>query len=282
MKKIISMILCVAMLIGCMATFVACDSASTQVKIIDVALTTEEYAFAVKKGDSELLGKLNTFLAEIKANGKFQKVLDNYFADGTPVAVSSSAKDASKDQLVVATNAAFKPFEYKEGNSYYGVDMEIMKLFAEYLNVELVIDDMAFESVCTAVANGNCDIAASGLTVKPDRAEILDFSTGYYDASQKIICMADDTTFDDCKTAEDLEAKLKSLKDGTKFGAQAGTTGYAYIQGDADFGFDGYKNLKCDAYDNGAMAVQDLINGNISYVVIDDAPAANIVKSFNG
>ena len=282
MKKIISLILCVAMILGCVATFVACDSKSTEVKIIDVALTTEEYAFAVKKGDAELLGKLNTFLAEIKANGEFQKVLDKYFADGTPTAVTSAAKDESKDQLVVATNAAFKPFEYKEGNSYYGIDMEIMKMFADYLKIELVIDDMAFESVCTAVANGNCDVAASGLTVKPDRAEILDFSASYYDASQKIICMADDTTFDACETTEDLEAKLKELKEGTKFGAQAGTTGYSYINGDADFGFDGYANLKCDAYDNGAMAVQDLINGNISYVVIDDAPAANIVKSFNG
>ena len=232
--------------------------------------------------NEEIAEAFNAFLEEIQKNGKFQAVLDNYFGDGKPVGVESVAKDESKDQLIVATNAAFAPFEYKDGNLYYGVDMEIMKLFADYLKVDLVIDDMAFESVCTAVANGNCDVAASGLTVKPDREEILDFSTSYYDASQKIIALESDTTFANCKTAEDMEAALKALPQDTKFGAQAGTTGYAYIVGDEDFGFDGFANLKCGSYDNGAMAVQDLINGNIKYVVIDDAPATNLVKSFNG
>lgn len=277
MKKLI----CALLLVATLLSFCACGT-TQKVKVAGVALTTEKYAFAVKKGDSDLLAKLNTFLAEIKENGKFDTVMANYFGNGTPVGVESATKDDSKDQLVVATNAAFPPFEYKDGNKYFGVDMEIMAQFATYLNKELVIDDMAFESVCTAVANGQCDVAASGLTVKPDREEILDFSTSYYDASQKIICLESDTTFDDCKTAEDMAAKLKALPEGTKLGAQAGTTGYAFINGDEDFGFDGFANLKCDAYDNGAMAVQDLLNGNIKYVVIDDAPAANIVKSFNG
>lgn len=281
MKKITSLILAAVMLCSLCFAFASCGK-SGEVKIIDIALTTEQYAFAVKKGDAELLTKLNTFLAEIKANGEFQKVLDKYFNNGTPTGVTSCAKDESKEQLIVATNAAFKPFEYKEGDLYYGVDMEIMKLFADYLKLELVIDDMNFDSVCTAVAQGTCDVAASGLTIKPDRQEILDFSTSYYDASQKIICLADNTAFADCKTTADMEKVLKEMADGTKFGAQAGTTGYYYIAGDADFGFDGYSNLNCKSYDNGAMAVQDLINGNIDYVIIDDAPAANIVASVNG
>lgn len=277
MKKLI----CAILLVATLLSFCACGQ-QAKLKIVETALTTEKYAFAVKKGNSELLNQMNTFLKEIQDNGKFQSVLDNYFGEGKPVGVESVAKDDAKDQLIVATNAAFAPFEYKEGNLYYGVDMEIMKMFADYLKKDLVIDDMAFESVCTAVANGNCDVAASGLTVKPDREEILDFSTSYYDASQKIICLDTDTTFDGCKTAEEMEAKLKELKEGTKFGAQSGTTGYAFIAGDADFGFDGFTNLKVGAYDNGAMAVQDLLNGNIAYVVIDDAPATNLVKSFNG
>lgn len=290
MKKIVSLILAAVMLCSLCLAFGSCgkddeetpSGTSSTVKIIDVALTTEQYAFAVAKGNTELLTKLNTFLAGIKANGEFQKVLDKYFASGTPTGVTSAAKDESKEQLVVATNAAFKPFEYKEGNLFYGIDMEIMKLFADYLKLELVIDDMNFESVCTAVAQGTCDVAASGLTIKPDRQEILDFSASYYDASQKIICLADNNIFADCKKTADMEKVLKEMKDGTKFGAQAGTTGYYYIEGDESFGFDGYSNLECKSYDNGAMAVQDLINGNIDYVIIDDAPATNIVKSING
>ena len=278
MKKII----CAILLVATLLSFCSCGQAQKKVKVIDIALTVEDYAFAVKKGNAELLGQLNDFLAEIQKNGEFKKVLDKYFAGGTPEAVTSATKDESKKQIVVATNAAFKPFEYTEGGKFYGVDMEIMSMFAKSIDAELVIDDMQFESVCTAVGNGNCDIAASGLTIKPDREEILDFSTSYYNSAQKIICLEDDTTFAECKTVEDMEAALKALPEGTKFGAQAGTTGYLYITGDEDWGFEGYKNISIAAYDNGSMAVQDLINGNIKYVIIDDAPASNIVKSFNG
>ena len=57
-------------------------------------------------------------------------------------AVVSATEDATKDQLVVATNAQFEPFEYKKGDNFYGIDMEIAKLFADYLGKELVIKDM--------------------------------------------------------------------------------------------------------------------------------------------
>lgn len=280
MKKIISLVLAAIMLCGTLMAFASCGK-KVEVKTIDIALTTEKYAYGVKKGDAELLASLNAFLAEIQSNGTFQTIVNKYFGDGTPEGVASATKDASKDQLVVATNAAFKPFEYTEGNLYYGVDMEIMAAFAKYLNKELVIDDMNFEAVCTSVGNGLCDVAAAGLTIKPDREEILDFSTSYYDASQTLICLSSDKAFAECKTVEDMEAVLKSLPEGTKIGVQSGTTGFYYVKGDADWGFEGFANIDCKSYDNGAMAVQDLINGNIDYVVIDDAPAKNIVASFN-
>jgi len=76
-------------------------------------------------------------------------------------------EDSSKDQLVVATNAAFEPFEYTLGGSeYYGIDMEIAALLAEYLGKELVIKNMDFDAVCLSVGQGKADIAMSGLTVK--------------------------------------------------------------------------------------------------------------------
>ncbi|MBR5221219.1 MAG: transporter substrate-binding domain-containing protein, partial [Clostridia bacterium] len=198
MKKILSAILMAAILLTSVLAFTACGgSASNPVlKVIDIPLTSEEYAFAVKKGDAELLASVNSFLAEIKANGKFDEIVNKYFGDGTPTGVTSAAEDASKDQLVVATNAAFAPFEYKEGDTYYGVDMEIMAALAESLGKELVISNMEFESVCTAVAEGMCDVAAAGLTVNETRKQILDFSDSYYNASQVLITKADDTTFD--------------------------------------------------------------------------------------
>ena len=153
MKKILSLVLAALMLVTCVACFASCSDTVKGVKVIEVKLTEEEYAFAVQKGDTELLTKLNTFMAEIKANGKFDEIVNKYFGDGTPTAVASAAEmKTDGSQLIVATNAAFAPFEYKEGVNYYGVDMEIMAAFATYLGKELYINDMNFDAVCLSVS----------------------------------------------------------------------------------------------------------------------------------
>lgn len=256
------------------------EPAAQAVKVIDIALTEEEYAFGVDKAQPELLEQVNAFIAEIKANGKFDEICNNYFGDGTPVAVKSAQLDASKDQLVVATNAAFEPFEYTKGEDYYGIDMEIAALLAEKLGKELVINNMDFDSVCLSVGQHKCDIAMAGLTVKPDREEYVTFTTSYYEASQKLIVKGDDTAFDACTDAASVEAILNSLDSTTKIGVQNGTTGQFYVEGDDDWGFDGFA-ASCVGYKNGSLAVQDMINGNISYVIIDSAPATCITEAIN-
>lgn len=279
MKKIVCLALAAIMLVSVFA-FTSCTANEKPIKVIDIKLTDEQYAYAVKKGDSELLASLNAFLAEIKENGKFDEVLNKYFEGGTPTAVVSAAKDESKDQIVVATNAAFAPFEYKEGDNYYGVDMEIMKMYADSVGKELVIDNMDFDSVCTSVGQGKCDIAAAGLTVNEKRKEIVDFTESYYDASQMIVVMADDTTFDACKTAADVENILKGLDKSTKVGVQNGTTGKKYCEGDADWGFDGYAYTTV-GYNTGALAIQNILNGNVNYVILDEGPAKAISEKIN-
>lgn len=276
MKKLMAvlMVFVVAM------SLMACGSkASKQVKVIDIDLTSEEYAFGVDKTQPELLEKVNAFIAEIKGNGKFDEICNHYFGDGTPVAVESKDLDESKDQLVVATNAAFEPFEYMEGNKYLGIDMEIAAALAEYLGKELVISNMDFDAVCLSVGQQKCDIAMAGLTVKPDREEYVTFTTSYYNASQKIVVMSDDKTFDECKSAADVESILATSKE--KAGVQNGTTGQFYVQGDADWGFDGFSGITCVGYKNGSLAMQDLVNGNLKYVIIDSAPAKCISEAIN-
>ncbi|MGM9642668.1 MAG: transporter substrate-binding domain-containing protein [Eubacteriales bacterium] len=279
MKKIISFAMAALMLLSLFA-FTSCSKTDTSVKVIDIALTSEEYAFAVKKGDADLLASLNAFLKTIKENGEFEKVLEKYFGSGTPGAVVSATKDESKDQIVVATNAAFAPFEYKEGENYYGVDMEIMKMYADSVGKELVIDNMDFDAVCTSVGQGKCDIAAAGLTVNEKRKEIVDFTDSYYNASQMLVVMASDITFDECKTAEDVEKILNGFDASTKCGAQAGTTGSFYAKGDEDWGFAGFKFTTSD-YNNAGLAIKDMQNGNINFVIIDEAPAKKLVETFN-
>lgn len=302
MKKIVSLMLAVLMMIGCVAAFSACatptegDDADV-VKVIDIPLTEEEYAFAVQKGDTELLNALNAFMEDIKEDGTFDTIIDKYFGGGTPTPVTSASEmKTDGSQLIVATNAAFEPFEYKVGENYYGVDMEIMALFAESLGKELYINNMEFDAVCLSVSaaggsyevdgvdvpvsGGVCDIAAAGLTVSEDRAKILDFSASYYNASQMVITAADDTTFDACETAADIEAILNALTNSTKVGVQNGTTGALYCKGDEDWGFDGFA-FETVGYNSGALAVQNIINGNVKYVIIDEGPAKAIVENVN-
>lgn len=282
MKKIMK--ICAMLLAGVMTVLsVGCSNngaASKKVKVVDIQLTQEEYAFGVQKDDAELLAKVNEYIAKIKSDGTFDKICNKYFGDGEPTGVTSAALDSSKDQLVVATNAAFEPFEYMKGDTYYGIDMEIAAGLAEYLGKELVISNMDFDAVCLSVSQNKANVAMAGLTVKEDRKEYVTFSDTYYNASQKLMVMESDTTFDSCKTAEDVEKVLNGLA-ASKVGCQNGTTGQKYIAGDEEWEFAGFSNLEAVGYKNGSLAVQDMINGNIKFVVIDEAPAKCIVDAMN-
>ena len=287
--KIMSVLLAVAVVA---VSFAACSDstddasntnggADTQaVKVIDINLSDEEYAFGVDKNQPELMEEANALIAEIKADGTLDEICNRYFGGGTPVGVTSAALDTSKDQLVVATNAEFEPFEYKSGDTFYGIDMEIAQLLADRLGKELVIQDMNFDAVVLSVQQQQCDIAMAGLTVSEERAQQVDFTESYYEASQKLIVRGDDTTFDACTDKASVDAILNGLDSSVKIGGQNGTTGQSYVQGSEDLGFEGL-NATFTGYSNGSLAVQDLINGGVQYVIIDAAPAEAITNAIN-
>lgn len=280
MKRILTLALALVMVLG---TLTACGGNSADgAKVIKINLTEEQYAFGVDKDQPELLNDVNSFIKKIKDDGTFDTICNKYFGDGTPEAVVSATLDESKDQLVVATNAAFAPFEYTEdgGKTFYGVDMEIANLLAKELGKELVIMDMDFDAVCLNVQQKKCDIAMAGLTVTDKRKELVNFSDSYYDASQQLVVLADCTEFDACKSAEDIEKILNAKDASCKIGTQRGTTGQLYVEGDEDWGFNGYA-VTSVPFANGSLAIQDLLNGGVDYVIIDSAPAAKIVESIN-
>ena len=117
LSKILVIALVVATLAGACVAFAACDDngGADVAKVINYKLTEEQYAFCVNKNDTELLNQVNTFMSAIKADGTFDTIINKYFGDGTPSPVSS-ASSGTANALVVATNAAFEPFEYTEGN----------------------------------------------------------------------------------------------------------------------------------------------------------------------
>lgn len=181
--------------------------------------------------------------------------------------------------LKMATNAAFAPFEYKEGNKFKGVDIELAEAIAKELGYRLKINDMEFDSVITSVSSGLTDFAMAGLTVSEERAVHVDFSSSYFDASQYIIVDIDDTTFDALDTVSEIEAAINNMAATAKIGFQSGTTGQYYAEGDEGWGFDGFEAAEHKPYSNGVQAVNDLILGRCNIVVIDEMPARSIVAA---
>lgn len=158
-------------------------------KILDDPFTEEEYAICLKKGNDELLEKINGALKELKEDGTIDSIMDNYIGDniGETPYESPEDVDRSNGTLVMATNAEFEPYEYHEGDEIVGIDADIAQAICDKLGYELRIDDMEFASILAAVQSGKADFGAAGMTVTEDRLENVDFTDTYANASQVII-----------------------------------------------------------------------------------------------
>ena len=178
----------------------------SDLKINPIALSSENYGIAIDKAQANLKTQIDAILAEKDA--EIQAIKDKYMnnEEASFVGVTPMAKDTAKadQQLVVATNAEFAPWEYKEGNQYFGIDMEIAALLAEELGMELVIEDMDFDNVVGSVGKQGIDIAMSGITITAERADVVNFSTPYYTESIVIVHKAADTSLASCGTVVDL------------------------------------------------------------------------------
>ena len=182
-------------------------------------------------------------------------------------AVAALAEEAEKPKLVMATNAAFPPYEFYEGGQIVGIDAEAAAAIADKLGYELIIDDMDFNAIITAVATGKADIGMAGMTVTDERLQNVNFSDSYATGVQVIIVKTDSTI----KSLDDLYAEGASYK----IGVQEATTGDIYCCD--DFGEENV--LK---YKNGADAVAALISGKVDCVIIDNEPAKAFVAANEG
>ena len=176
------------------------------IKMIDIALSSENYGIGIDPKQADLKTKIDNILSSKAA--EIDAIKEKYMngEEAKYVGVTSAAKDVSRAdaQLVVATNAEFAPWEYKEGNQYFGIDMEIAQLIATELNLELVIDDMDFDMVVGAVGKQGVDIAMSGITITAERMDVINFSTPYYTESIVVVCKDGDTSLGSCGTVVDI------------------------------------------------------------------------------
>ncbi len=159
-------------------------------KILDEAYTEEEYAIAVSKDNTELTQKLNEALAALKEDGTFDAIFDYYISgEGEAYAIDESVE--RDGQLVMATNAEFPPYEFHDTidgeDAIMGVDADVARAICDYLGKELVIEDMSFDSIITAVQSGKADVGFAGMTVTEDRLKSVDFSDTYCTARQVVI-----------------------------------------------------------------------------------------------
>lgn len=223
--------------------------------ILDDPFAIEEYACAVKKGNDELTEQINSALAKLREDGTLELIEQNWLVDAEygkhPY---ESPADASYDgKLVMATNAEFAPYEFKEEGEIVGFDVDMMRAVCDILGKELVIDDMAFDSVIAAVDSGKADVGVAGMTVTEDRLKNVNFTDSYTQASQVIIVRG---------VSVDLTGKT--------IGVQMGTTGMTYAEG--------VEGATVEKYNKGADAIEALKQGKVDFVLIDSSPAKYFVS----
>ena len=170
---------------------------------------------------------------------------------------------SSGNKLIMATNASFPPYEYKEGDAIVGIDAEIAAEIAKKLGMELEIKDTEFDSIIGGVQSGKFSMGMAGMTVTEDRLQSVNFSETYAKGVQVIIVKEDSTI-----------AGPDDLGD-VMIGVQQSTTGHIYASGD-------YGEDHVTPYKTGNDAVQALVAGKVAAVIIDNEPAKSYVESNPG
>lgn len=146
----------------------------------------EEYAIAVKKGNSALLAKIDETINAMKKNGEYEALVNAFMpADGNIQIPASLATSGST--VVLGTNAAFPPFEYVEGKNIVGFDITMGEKIAKNAGMKLQVMDMAFDSLIPALQAGTIDFIAAGMSVTEERKKNVDFSVPYFASEQVII-----------------------------------------------------------------------------------------------
>ena len=260
--KAFASVLASVMMISALA---ACGSEKVTLKILDTEYADEDYAICVAKENAQLLEDVNKALEEIKADGTADKIVSKYIS-GTDSGLTFQENAEGKEELRMATNAQFPPYEYYEGEKIVGIDAEMAAAIADKLDKKLVIDDMDFDAIITSVQTGKSDIGMAGLTVTEERLQNINFTDTYAKGIQSVIVPEG--------------SEITSIDDLSKEGAtylirtQKGTTGDIYAEDD----FGAERVMK---YASGNEAVQALITGKIDCVIIDNEPAKAYVEANN-
>ena len=158
--------------------------------LLDEEFTNEEYAICIDKSNTELKEKINGALTTLKENGTLSDIIENYIGDDEVKGTKPYKKkdiDRPNGTLLVATNAAFPPYESYVDGVMVGIDIDVMQAICDELGMTLKMEDMEFDSIILAVTSGKADVGCSGMTVTEDRLKNIDFTDSYTNAKQMVI-----------------------------------------------------------------------------------------------
>lgn len=166
---------------------------NTGLAVLEEEFTLEDYAFVIAKENDALLAQVNAALAELKEEGVLADIQKNYIGAESEVGKYPYVKkdvERPNGTLIVGTNAEFPPYESYEEGEIVGIDIDIMQAVCDKLGMEMQIEDMAFDSIISAVSTGKVDIGASGFTVTEERKKNVNF-TDTYTTSKQVVIVAD-------------------------------------------------------------------------------------------
>ena len=171
----------------------------------------------------------------------------------------SGCASKNEDELVLATEAGFAPYEYYKDGEIVGVDIDIAKEIAKELDKKLVIKDVSFDFLINEVKSGKADFAAAGISITEERKEEVDFTDEYTTSNQVVVVRKDSNiqSFDE-------------LKD-KKIAVQLGTVADLYVT-------ENYKDATLVTHKKYLSAAEDVKGGKADCIIMDQLPALEIVK----
>lgn len=170
-------------------------------------------------------------------------------------------KKEEDNTIIVGTEAGFAPYEYMEGDKVVGIDMDIAQAIADSMGKELIIKNMEFDGALLAVEKGTVDFVAAGVSIREDRLEKMDFSMEYVDSTEVVVVNKANPTV---ASIDDLAGKV--------IGVQQGNIADFYVDENIEA-----KEIK--RYTKFAQAAEDLKNGRIDCIVMDQYPAVELVEA---
>jgi polar amino acid transport system substrate-binding protein len=242
-------------------------------KLVGDSMSSDSLGFIYPLG-SDLVDPVNQALAEMKEDGSLEALAAKYFTDAFKVTYDDLFPEEESEagdlpdleglEVTIAVENAYLPFNYIDPNSGEpaGWDYEAWDAICDLLNCTPVYVEAAWEGMIQAVADGQYDAAADGITITEDRAEIVAFSDGYISIEQRMLVRADEDRF---STVAEVQAD-----DSLVIGTQTGTTNFETAK--ELFGED-----RIQAFEQFPFAVQALIAGDVDVVVMDETAGQGYV-----